>query len=130
MICPRSAGCARIPVQGFPDPTWPSDGNGVRRHKLRHAVAVRSARIGTLLTGTDRRGAQVAARLVARTGAYGSRRATNLLLKNGLLAPGRKRVVEGALTGCTLLDRDDGATLVDIDQRHVEPRALLQELQV
>src|SRR3979411_2158207 len=47
-----------------------------------------------------------------------------------LFPPRRERVVEGALAGGALLDGDDGAALVDIDQRHVEPRALLQELQV
>src|ERR1700744_4314061 len=47
-----------------------------------------------------------------------------------LLAPRRKRVVEGALAGRALFYRDDGAGLVGIDQRHVEPRTLLQELDV
>src|SRR6478672_10562911 len=47
-----------------------------------------------------------------------------------LLAPGRKRVVEGAFAGGALFDRDDGAALVGVDQRHVEPRALLQQLDV
>src|SRR5215472_13990718 len=47
-----------------------------------------------------------------------------------LLAPGRKRVVEGALARRALLDRDDGAALVGVDQRHVEPGALLQKLDV
>src|SRR6476661_7490070 len=47
-----------------------------------------------------------------------------------LFPPRRKRVVERALAGGALFDRDDGAALVDIDQRHVEPRTLLQELQV
>ena len=32
--------------------------------------------------------------------------------------------------GAPFFDRDGGAALVDIDQRHVEPRALLQELQI
>jgi len=44
--------------------------------------------------------------------------------------PRREGVVEGALAGGALLDGDDGAALVDIDQRHIEPRAFLQELQV
>src|SRR4030081_3379268 len=47
-----------------------------------------------------------------------------------LLPPRRERVVERALAGGALFDRDDGAALVDIDQRDVEPRALLQKLQV
>ena len=47
-----------------------------------------------------------------------------------LLAPGRERVVEGALTGGAFFDGDDGAALVDVHQRHVEPRALFQKLQV
>ena len=47
-----------------------------------------------------------------------------------LLPPRRKRVVEGAFAGGALFDGDDGAALVDIDQRHVEPGALFQELQV
>src|ERR1700733_4338022 len=47
-----------------------------------------------------------------------------------LFAPGGECVVEGALARRAFFDRDDGAALVDIDQRHVEPRALLQELDV
>src|SRR5947208_9253697 len=47
-----------------------------------------------------------------------------------LLAPCREGVVERALAWGALFDGDDGAALVDVDQRHVEPRALLQELQV
>ena len=47
-----------------------------------------------------------------------------------LLAPGRERVVEGALARCAFFDGDDGAALVDVDQRHVEPRALFQKLQI
>src|SRR5579859_6091860 len=47
-----------------------------------------------------------------------------------LFAPGRKRIVEGALTRWALFDRDDGAALVGVDQRHVEPRPFLQELNV
>src|SRR5665647_2692577 len=50
--------------------------------------------------------------------------------RSGLLPPRRERVVEGALAGGALFDGDDGAALVDIDQRHIEPGALLQELQV
>src|SRR3954471_9593454 len=46
------------------------------------------------------------------------------------LAPGRKRFVEGTLAGGALFDRDDGAALVGVDKRHVEPGALLQELQI
>jgi arsenate reductase len=38
-----------------------------------------------------------------------------------LLAPGRERVVEGPLARRALLDGDDGAALVGIDQRDVEP---------
>src|SRR6201999_1598582 len=48
----------------------------------------------------------------------------------GLLAPGREGFVEGALAGRTLFDRDDGAALVDVNQRHVKPRTLLQELDI
>jgi hypothetical protein len=40
-----------------------------------------------------------------------------------LFRPRRERVVEGALAGGALFDSDDGAALVDVDQRHVEPRA-------
>src|SRR6266568_4544538 len=47
-----------------------------------------------------------------------------------LLPPGRERVVEGALAGGAFFDGDDGAALVDVDQRHVEPRALFQKLQI
>src|SRR5215831_2202805 len=47
-----------------------------------------------------------------------------------LFAPGGKRVVEGALARRALFDRDDGAALVGVDQRHVEPRTLLQKLHV
>ena len=43
------------------------------------------------------------------------------------LAPRRERLVERALAGHALLNRDDGAALVSVDQRHVEPGALLQE---
>ena len=46
------------------------------------------------------------------------------------LPPGRERVVERAFAGGAFFDGDDGAALVDVDQRHVEPRALLQKLQV
>src|ERR1700751_3495439 len=49
---------------------------------------------------------------------------------NALLAPGGKCVVEGALARRALFDRDDGAALVGVDQRHVEPRTLLQKLHV
>ncbi len=38
-----------------------------------------------------------------------------------LLAPGREGVVEGTLAGRALLDGDDGAALVGIDQRDIEP---------
>src|ERR1700684_981845 len=47
-----------------------------------------------------------------------------------LLAPGREGVVEGALAWSALLDGDDGAALIDIDQRHVEPGTLFQQLHV
>jgi hypothetical protein len=46
------------------------------------------------------------------------------------LAPRRERLVERALARHALFDRDDGAALVGVDQRRVEPRLLLQELQV
>src|SRR5581483_4842057 len=49
-------------------------------------------------------------------------KSVDLRLDRPLLAPRRKRVVEGALAGCALLDGDDGATLIDVDQRHGEPR--------
>src|SRR6266480_4932716 len=49
---------------------------------------------------------------------------------HALIAPDRKRVVEGALSRRALLDRDNGAALVGVDQRHVEPGALLQELDI
>ena len=44
--------------------------------------------------------------------------------------PRRECVVEGAFAGGAFFDGDDGAALVDVDQRHVEPRALLQQLQI
>src|SRR5689334_25292816 len=47
-----------------------------------------------------------------------------------LLAPGREGVVEGALARRPLLDRDDGAPLIGIDQRHIEPGPFLQQLNV
>src|SRR6266436_3165708 len=47
-----------------------------------------------------------------------------------LFPPGRERVVERAFAGGAFFDGDDGAALVDVDQRHVEPRALLQQLQI
>src|SRR5262245_25326764 len=46
------------------------------------------------------------------------------------LPPRRERFVEGAFAGGAFFDGDDGAALVGIDQRHVEPGALLQELQI
>src|ERR1700704_731843 len=48
----------------------------------------------------------------------------------GSVAPDRERIVEGAFAGRALLDRDDGAALVGIDQGYVEPGAFLQELDV
>ena len=47
-----------------------------------------------------------------------------------LLPPRRERIVERAFAGGAFFDRDDGAALVDVDQRHVVPGAFLQELQV
>ena len=44
--------------------------------------------------------------------------------------PRRERVVERALAGNAFFDGHDGAALVGVDQRHVEPRTLLQELQI
>src|ERR1700753_2986943 len=44
------------------------------------------------------------------------------------LAPGGEGLVERTLARRALFDRDDGASLVGVDQRHVEPRTLLQEL--
>ena len=44
--------------------------------------------------------------------------------------PRRERVVEGAFAGGALFDGDDGAALIDINQRHVEPGALLQKVQI
>src|SRR6266568_1595610 len=47
-----------------------------------------------------------------------------------LLAPRRKRLIKRPLARRALFDRNDGAALVDVDQRHVEPGALLEELQI
>ena len=47
-----------------------------------------------------------------------------------ILAPRGERVVERAFSRRALFNRDDGAALVGVDQRHVEPRTLLQELQI
>src|ERR1700722_18412918 len=64
--------------------------------------------------------------MVAAQGAFqGAFRGTRRLL-----SPGRECFVESALARGAFFDGDDGAALVDVDQRHVEPRALLQELQV
>ena len=52
------------------------------------------------------------------------------LLMECLQLPRRDSLVKCALAQCTLLDRDGGAALVGLDQRHVEPGALLQELDV
>ena len=52
------------------------------------------------------------------------------LLMECLRLPRRESLVKCALAQCTLLDRDGGAALVGLDQRHVEPGALLQELDV
>src|SRR3954468_23891104 len=49
---------------------------------------------------------------------------------DALLPPQRERVVERAFAGGALFDRDDGAALVDVDQRDVEPGTLLQELHI
>src|SRR6266542_1241895 len=61
------------------------------------------------------------------TGIKASRAANKI---DRLLTPRRERVVERPLPGRALFDRDDGAALVDVDQRHVEPGAFLQELQI
>src|SRR6478752_1559434 len=47
-----------------------------------------------------------------------------------LLAPGREGLSESTFAGSALLHREDGATLVVVDHRHIEPGALLEELQV
>src|SRR4051812_4000073 len=47
-----------------------------------------------------------------------------------LLTPCRESIVEGALSRAALFNSDDSAALVDIDQRYVEPRTLLEKLQV
>src|SRR5688572_19628108 len=47
-----------------------------------------------------------------------------------LLAPRHERLVERAFAWRALFDGDDGAALVDVDQRHVEPGAFLQKLYV
>src|SRR4051794_41151809 len=47
-----------------------------------------------------------------------------------LFTPRRKRFVEGTFARGALLDSYDGPTLVDVDQRYVEPRPLFKRLQV
>src|SRR5205085_11431727 len=47
-----------------------------------------------------------------------------------LLPPGLERLVEGALARRALFQRENGAAAVVVDDRNVEPAALLQELQV
>src|SRR5882757_6287806 len=47
-----------------------------------------------------------------------------------LLPPRRERFIERAFAGGAFFDRDDGAALVGVDQGHVEPGTLLEELQV
>src|SRR5947209_928586 len=47
-----------------------------------------------------------------------------------LLPPGLERLVEGALARRTFLEREDRAAPVVVDDRNVEPAALLQELQI
>src|ERR1051326_9126592 len=46
------------------------------------------------------------------------------------LAPGGEGFLERLLAGRALLDRQDGATAVVVDDRNVEPGALFEELQV
>src|SRR6185312_7867936 len=65
-----------------------------------------------------------------RLACQGEARGKSGAWKTPLFAPRRERFVEGAFAGGALFDRDDGAALVDVDQRHVEPGALLQELKV
>lgn len=47
-----------------------------------------------------------------------------------LLHPSRKGLLESALARIALLDRQDSAASVVVDDRHVEPAALLQKLYV
>src|SRR3954447_2565162 len=49
---------------------------------------------------------------------------------NDLLPPGLEQFLEGALAGRALLDREDRAAAVVVDNRNVEPAAFLQELDV
>jgi hypothetical protein len=51
-------------------------------------------------------------------------------LTRRLLPPRRKRVREGAVAGGAFFDGDDGAAAVGVDQRHVEPRPGLQQVDV
>src|ERR1051325_8951983 len=46
------------------------------------------------------------------------------------LPPGLEQILEGALARRALLDREDRAAAVVVDDRNVEPVALLQELDV
>src|SRR5271165_4697479 len=48
----------------------------------------------------------------------------------GSLPPGFERLGEGAFAGRPLLDGEDGAAAVLIDQRDVEPRPVLEQLNV
>src|SRR6185295_10633367 len=47
-----------------------------------------------------------------------------------LLPPGLERLLEGAFAGGALLDREDRAAPVVVDDRDVEPVALLEKLDV
>ena len=47
---------------------------------------------------------------------------------NDLLPPGAEGFLEGARAGRALLHREDGALAVGVDDRDVEPVALLEQL--
>src|SRR5215475_3799173 len=47
-----------------------------------------------------------------------------------LFAPHPERIIERAFARRALFDRDDGAALIGVDQRHIEPGTFLQELDV
>jgi hypothetical protein len=52
------------------------------------------------------------------------------LRAGALLLPSLERIGEHALAGRTLLHREDGAAVVVVDDRNVEPTALLEQLQI
>lgn len=60
-------------------------------------------------------------RAAARRGDWGAGANMRAAKNAPSLPPRRECVVERALAGGAFFDRDDGAALVDVDQRHIEP---------